>query len=169
MKYFPLDKYKYYINDKDNKIIAVSTYAGKTVRGTATCHPDDVFDLETGKKLAAMRCDLKVREKRVKAATEKAEQAWIEFAQAEDRYDDADTFLEEACRDYDTARKEYSDFITSLHVADAKKKAPFVVETKIPVSADYVPADISSFAYVNFTEETKPSFWRRAWNWLISN
>lgn len=66
MKY-GLDKYKFYVND--NKVIAVSTYAGRTVRGTAKCDPRDEFDLEFGKKLAAARCAYKIAEKRKARAT----------------------------------------------------------------------------------------------------
>ena len=36
-------KYKVFTNSK-NEIIAVSTYAGKTVKGVAKCDPRDSFD-----------------------------------------------------------------------------------------------------------------------------
>ena len=35
--------YQFYKDNSDN-IIAVSTYAGHTVRGVAKCHPNDEFD-----------------------------------------------------------------------------------------------------------------------------
>lgn len=60
---------KFYI--ADNKVIAVSSYAGKTVKGVAKCSPEDTFDVEKGKQLAAARCNLKIAEKRVKRAYEK--------------------------------------------------------------------------------------------------
>ena len=63
MKDFPLEKYRYYI--AGNKVIALSTYGGKRVRGVAICHPEDNFDIEVGKKLAAARCNAKVAEKRM--------------------------------------------------------------------------------------------------------
>ena len=69
MKNFPLEKYRYYI--AGNKIIAVSTYAGRTVRGVAICHPQDSFDIEAGKKLAAARCNQKVADKRYERALSK--------------------------------------------------------------------------------------------------
>ena len=34
---YPTEKYRYYTNGR--RVIAVSTYAGKTVRGVATCDP----------------------------------------------------------------------------------------------------------------------------------
>ena len=70
---FDYEKYRYYTNG--NKVIAVSTYAGKTVRGTAKCDPKDAFDLEKGKKLAAARCAVKVAEKRVSRAGRKYDEA----------------------------------------------------------------------------------------------
>lgn len=69
-------KYIYYRSD--NKIIALSTYAGKTVKGYAKCNPKDTFDNETGKALAAARCNVKVAVKRVKNAQKK----WNESVQA---------------------------------------------------------------------------------------
>ena len=46
---YPIEKYKFYTNG--SRVIAVSTYAGKTVRGVAVCHAGDTFSLEKGKKL----------------------------------------------------------------------------------------------------------------------
>lgn len=54
--------YKYIVTP--NKVIALSTYAGRTVRGVAKCHPNDTFDVEFGKALAAARCNYKVAQKR---------------------------------------------------------------------------------------------------------
>ena len=52
-------RYKYYTNNKD-VVVAVSSYAGKTVRGVAKCDPRDTFDIEKGKELAAARCNEKI-------------------------------------------------------------------------------------------------------------
>ena len=50
----------------DNKVVCISKYAGKPVRGIAKCDPEyDEFDVETGKELAQSRCDVKVANKRV--------------------------------------------------------------------------------------------------------
>lgn len=46
------------------KVIALSSFAGRTVRGVAKCHPGDSFDEEFGKRLAAARCNKKIAEKR---------------------------------------------------------------------------------------------------------
>lgn len=52
----------------DKKVIAVSNDAGKTIKGVAKCSPEDEFDVEKGKKLAAARCNAKVTERRRKRA-----------------------------------------------------------------------------------------------------
>lgn len=62
--------YKYY-TDGVRKVVAVSTFAGKPVRGVAVCAEDDEFDLEFGKKLAKARCDVAVAEKRFNRARNK--------------------------------------------------------------------------------------------------
>ena len=58
-------KYKYFTNG-ENVVVAVSSYKGRTIRGVAKCSEQDEFDLETGKKLAAARCAMKVAKARVK-------------------------------------------------------------------------------------------------------
>ena len=77
MKNHQLEKYRFYQNG--NRIIAVSTYGGRTVRGVAICHPDDKFDMDLGKRLAAARCNEKVAAKRYARATKR-------YKDAEDAY-----------------------------------------------------------------------------------
>lgn len=62
--------YKFYVTE-DKRVICVSSYAGKTVKGIAKCNPEDTFDLDTGKKIAKARCDYKIAKKRVVRAREK--------------------------------------------------------------------------------------------------
>lgn len=57
------------------RIAAVSSFAGKPVKGYADCHPADEFDIEYGKALAAARCAEKIAEKRVKRAYNKVDEA----------------------------------------------------------------------------------------------
>lgn len=67
-------KYKFF-TDGVHRIIAVSTYAGHTVKGIAKCNPDDEFDVNLGKKIAEARCAKKIAEKRYKRAVERYEEA----------------------------------------------------------------------------------------------
>ena len=103
---FPIEKYRFYTNG--NRVIAVSTYAGRTVRGVAVCHPDDNFDIETGKRIAAARCNEKVAEKRLARASVKAieaakmlEDAKIELAKQQEYYNDAFVAYNDAAREHD--------------------------------------------------------------------
>ncbi len=102
---YPIEKYKFFTQETPRgvKTIAVTTYAGKTVRGTALCAPSDVYDEETGKKIAAARCNLKVAEKRLIRAEHKyhkakeAEFAAARYVEKMDQYwEDADDAYWEA-------------------------------------------------------------------------
>ena len=62
MKTLDMTKYSFYTDGK-TKVIAVSTYAGKVIRGVAKCDVNDTFSLEKGKKLAAARYNKKITKK----------------------------------------------------------------------------------------------------------
>ena len=62
------------------KVIALSSVAGRTVRGVAKCHPGDSFDEEFGKRLAAARCNKKIAEKRYTRAQSEYERMCKELA-----------------------------------------------------------------------------------------
>lgn len=86
---YPIEKYQFKVYEHTNEdgtkssiVIALSTYAGKIVKGVAKCMAGDPFDLEKGSRLAAARCDYKVCLKRMKRATKK--------------YNDAEMLLKEA-------------------------------------------------------------------------
>lgn len=67
-----MKNYNYkYVVIPGKKVIAISTYAGRTVKGVAKCHPNDEFDVEFGKKLAAARCNEKISYKRLTRALNK--------------------------------------------------------------------------------------------------
>lgn len=65
--------YEYMDTEKKCKAIkAVTTYEGKTVSGVAYLHPDDSYDYEIGKKIAELRCTLKVTDKKIKRFNRKS-------------------------------------------------------------------------------------------------
>jgi hypothetical protein len=68
-------------NKPTGTVVAISSYAGRPVRGVAKCNPGDEFDVEFGMNLAAARCNLKIAQKRNKRACEK----YIEAAEARNR------------------------------------------------------------------------------------
>lgn len=74
--------YKFYQHErvradgsKNLRVVAVSSFAGKPVKGYADCHPNDEFDIEYGKALAAARCAEKIAAKRCKRAYSKVDEA----------------------------------------------------------------------------------------------
>ena len=73
---------RYRFIEAGNKIICISTYAKKVVKGIAKCSPSDNFNIEIGKKLAQLRCDEKIADKRAYRAAEK-------FIEAEENLSDA--------------------------------------------------------------------------------
>ena len=68
---FGKEKYRVFVDQNQRKVIAVSTYAGKNVKGYAKADPRDTFDIEKGTELAIARCNAKIAEKRAKRATSK--------------------------------------------------------------------------------------------------
>lgn len=97
--------YKFYYSN--NKVICVSSFAGRTIRGVAKCSPNDTFNKETGEKLAQARCDLKVAEARFKYAERMIDQA----SEMQRRADDEYYF---ACNYYDTADTKLADAYDTL-------------------------------------------------------
>lgn len=85
MKDYPREKYKIFTGP--NKVIAVSTYAGRVVRGVAKCAPGDTFDIEKGKDLAIARCAVKIAEKRLRRAAKKRNEAEFAIHEANAHYD----------------------------------------------------------------------------------
>ena len=78
---YPISKYKFHVTP-DHKTIAISTYAGKTVRGIAKTDPRDEYDEKFGKELAAARCAVKVAKKRQTRANKMLAKAWSEYDKA---------------------------------------------------------------------------------------
>ena len=83
MTNYPMKKYKFFTGK--NKVIAVSTYEGKPVRGVAKCSPEDTFDMNKGRELAAARCNEKIAEKRMRRADREYAKAKQAYAEAENR------------------------------------------------------------------------------------
>ena len=101
---YPMDKCKYYI--AKNKVIAVSTYAGRTVRGVAKTDPQDTFDIETGKKLAALRCNEKVAKRRYARAQKKVKEAAQALDVAKNHYHKMLQYMNDAHDAYGQAEKD---------------------------------------------------------------
>ena len=107
-----MDKYKFY--NSDNKVIAVSTYAGKTVRGVAKCDPEDTFYLKDGQELAAARCREKIAEKRLNRATRKYAEAYNEYKAAQNYLNKMFKYLSDAEKQLDEAHKNVEDVLNKI-------------------------------------------------------
>lgn len=112
---FNLSKYKFYVpTNKDGspkgEVIAVSTYAGRYVRGVAKLNPLDEFDIEAGKKLAAARCNAKIAQKRAKRAQKKILEATQQRQEAERFYQKMLCYYSDATSEWAEAVNRVDDF-----------------------------------------------------------
>ena len=95
MKTLDMTKYNFYTDGK-TKVIAVSTYAGKTVRGIAKCDVNDTFFLEKGKELAAARCNEKVAKKRLIRAQNANIDVLLEYGRLMKKFEKAVSYKEDS-------------------------------------------------------------------------
>ena len=109
-----MDMSKYVFYTTKNKVIAVSTYAGKIVKGVAKCNPNDNFDLEKGKKLAAARCNAKVAEKRRKRAVRKCEEAKENFQFMLRHFGQMNAYVSDAKEAEINAKEELNNILKSF-------------------------------------------------------
>ena len=112
MTNYPLEKYRFYIGE--NKVIAVSTYEGRRVRGIAKCDPRDTFDIEHGKALAAARCNEKVAIKRRKRAYKEADKALAAYEQAKRRYNSMLAYVSDSVCAEEEASNQVKHLLESL-------------------------------------------------------
>lgn len=99
--------YKYVVTP--TKVIALSTYGGRTVRGVAKCHPGDTFNEEVGKALAAARCNEKVAAKRYARAQQKYNEMVQELHQMEARAHKVADYLHDSYEAYKEAKEIVSE------------------------------------------------------------
>ena len=109
---YSMDKYRFY--SSDNKVYAVSTYAGKSVRGVAKCDPADTFSIEDGQMLAAARCNEKVAEKRFSRAQKKVKEAYDDYVVALRYLERMKKYCEDAEVDLVDARNYVNDVLLKI-------------------------------------------------------
>lgn len=105
--------YKYF-TDGANKIVAVSSYAGKTVRGVAKCDPRDNFDIQAGKDLAQARCAVKIADKRYARAQKEYDKAVRAVEAAQNRLNKMTQYVADSSLAYDQAQTELAQITASL-------------------------------------------------------
>ena len=111
MKY-SMDKYRFY--GSDNKVYAVSTYAGKSVRGVAKCDPADTFSIEDGQMIAAARCNEKVASKRFNRAKKKVKEAYDDYVVALRHLERMKKYCEDAASDLVDAQNYVNDVLVKF-------------------------------------------------------
>ena len=94
------------------QITAISSYAGKTVKGVAKCDPSDEYVIGDGMTLAAARCNAKIAKKRA--------------ARAEKCFDEAEEQLARAKRYWEDMRDYYFDAVDKL--AEANNEVEDILE-----------------------------------------
>lgn len=99
--------YKYVVTP--TKVIALSTYGGRTVRGVAKCHPGDTFNEEVGKALAAARCNEKVAAKRYARANQKYKEMCKEYQEYMNKVQKTCDYLRDSYEAYKEAKKIVSE------------------------------------------------------------
>ena len=177
------DRYNYVVVPEKKKVVAYSTYAGQAVRGIAKCAPDDKFDVEFGKKLAAARCNVKVARKRFKRALEMRDAAWEEYLKAEDcllkeeNYVDdasialtkAEIYLGAVIEDYEAAAENVQHVNVSEY--DETPKPVDYKVTLVSATGYEPPIEDEITAHVEevlSTPERNGKFYR-LWKWLLNN
>lgn len=112
---FNVDGHNYTIyTDNKTRVIAVSTYAGKSVRGIATCASGDEFDLSAGVKIAANRCAVRIAEKRLRNATNRYETTKMWFEEASKCIGEAAEYKSDAVEKLAAAQKKLEKTIKSI-------------------------------------------------------
>jgi transaldolase len=98
--------------DVCTRITAVSTFAGRIVKGHADCHPDDEFDLEYGKALAEARCNEKIAARRCKRAYSKVDEAAAQVIAAMMHYEKMLEYEADAEENYNIASYELATILS---------------------------------------------------------
>ena len=114
MRVYTNDKYTYFVADKQKKVVAVSTYAGKIVRGVAKCDPRDEFSVEDGKKLAAARCAVKIAKKRNANANAQKKRAYNELVEKQYRLQKMNDYVADSQAALNEANNELATIEASM-------------------------------------------------------
>jgi hypothetical protein len=116
---FNKDKYRYVDHTPKNsdvrEIIALASYCGSVVKGSAKCDPRDSFNSNVGETLAALRCNFKVAEKRLHNSQDKVIEAQAKVEAAMKELEKATKYHDHAQKEYDEASKLLVDYETSLN------------------------------------------------------
>lgn len=108
-----MSRYQTYLAG-EKKIVVVSRYAGKVVRGVAKCSPGDTYDVEKGEKLARLRCDEKIAEKRVARSQEAYVEAVANLMNAQKRVNAMKQYMDDAAAECDEVKEALAKLTASM-------------------------------------------------------
>lgn len=107
-----MDKRYKYATDSNNTVIAISSYAGKPVKGVAKCDPNDNFSYDYGRKLAKARCDVKISKKRYKNANSKVRAAHKALVAAREYYNRMVDYEMDSFRAVNAAKENLANILS---------------------------------------------------------
>lgn len=117
MKY-PVTKYRIVVHQHPDynttEIIAMSTYAGETVKGKAICHVNDTYNEEAGTKLAVARCAEKIARKRKARAARLLKFSKEQLVEAQRYVDKMTHYYEDACVEAVEATAETAGILAKM-------------------------------------------------------
>lgn len=119
---YDVNKYKCYAYEEKNPdgsvrcpaVVAISTYAGKNVKGYAKMHPGDEFNWEKGRDLAIARCNAKIADKRHKRAQKKLAEAQVLMAEAAKYLADMTAYCSDAADEVATAKANVAKMMDNM-------------------------------------------------------
>lgn len=101
---------RYRFIETENKVICISTFAKKPIKGIAKCSPNDTFNSEIGRKLAQLRCDEKIANKRANRAAQKYLEAEQILVEANEYFYDMKQYYLDSEYQYNKAYKALKNF-----------------------------------------------------------
>lgn len=109
------EKYHFYYHAETNTIVCTTLYKGQMVRGIAKCNNEDIFDLDTGKKLAYLRCRQKFMRKKLRRAQKVFNETYREVERAQRNLSKSGKFLDDSEDQLDVAIAELNAFEAQLN------------------------------------------------------
>jgi len=110
-----VDDYNYDIYETPRReIIAVSSFAGKSVRGVAKCSDSDVYDFDSGCDLAVARCALKIADKRLRRAEKKYAEAITLMHEAEKYCERMENYFDDAAEAAANAQEHLENLLGEM-------------------------------------------------------
>ena len=114
---FDVNKYIFVEHTSKNgskQVTAISSYAGKTVKGYAKCDPNDEYFEGSGMVLAAARCNEKIAKKRVACSEARLNEAREQLKKAEKLVADMIDYHNDAINKYAEAQNEVEDILSEF-------------------------------------------------------